>query len=71
MKNEEAMEKKVDDMTAVYQKMVIESDLRILEYIKDGKGSCEEYYSCFPTYKNCNNLKVEQHPFCQIIKKIH
>ncbi|EDK31253.1 hypothetical protein TTHERM_00637668 (macronuclear) [Tetrahymena thermophila SB210] len=71
MKNEEAKEKKVDDMTAIYQKMVFESDLKILEYIKDGKGSCEEYQSCFPTYKNCNNLKVEQHPLCQIIKKIH
>lgn len=52
MKNEEVKEKKVDDMTAIYQKMVLENDLKILEYIKDGKGSCEEYQSCFPTFKN-------------------
>jgi len=68
MKNEETKEKKVDDMTGIYLKMVAESDLKILEVFKDGKGTCEDFVSCFPTYRGA--LKVEIHPFCGVMKGI-
>lgn len=68
MKNEESKEKKIEDMTAIYQKMVVESDLKILEVYNIGKGVCEDFANCFPTYKSATG--IEPHPLCAIIKGI-
>lgn len=71
MKNEETKEKKVEDMTLVYLKLLVPEDLKVIELMgESARGICEEFWNCFPTYRNETTQKTELHLLCGILKRI-